>query len=73
MRNWLYLILGIPAALYIALLSGDYSVLIHSIPLHGTKNSLACTYFTGTRIAVVREEHFCDRLHVLVRTDHQIH
>jgi len=72
MRNWWYLLLGPPFAFYFGILFGPSSVLIASAPLKAGKQQLACTYFTGFRIARVREGHFCDFLHVLVKTDHPL-
>jgi hypothetical protein len=71
-RNWWYLLLGPPFAFYLAILLGPSSLLIASEKLPRGKQQLACTYFTGTRIARVREGHFCDFLHVLVKTDHAL-
>lgn len=72
MRNWCYLLVGPPLAFYLAILLGPSSVLIASAPLPVGKQQLACTYFTGVRIARVREGHFCDFLHQLVPTDHAL-
>lgn len=72
MRNWWYLLIGPPVAFYLAILFGSSSVLIASHPLPGKKHQLACTYFTGTHTARVREGHFCTFLHVLVPTDHSL-
>lgn len=72
MRNWWYLLFGPPLAFYLGILIGPSSVLIASHPLSNTKHELACTYFTGIRIARVREGHFCTFLHVLVKTDHAL-
>ncbi|HEY1837835.1 MAG TPA: hypothetical protein VGG36_09275 [Rhizomicrobium sp.] len=70
MRNWWYLLLGPPAAMYLALIFSPQSILVKTAPYANGK--LACTYFTGTRTETVREAHFCDHLHVLVRTDRVI-
>jgi hypothetical protein len=61
---------GPPAAMYLALLLNPHSILVKTARYGGGK--LACTYFTGTRTETVREAHFCDHLHILVRTDHVI-
>lgn len=72
MRNWWYLLCGLPIAFYLAILLGPSSFLIFSAKLPGDKKELACTYFTGVRTAKVREAHFCDQWHILVKTDHVI-